>query len=98
MEKGEAGYHIVSYRTYVLVWAALVILVVAMVIVAGMGLGRLSIYAPLLIALIQSSLVLLIFMHLKYEQVMFKIMFLVAITILTIFIGFTFFDIAYRVR
>lgn len=96
MEKGEAEYHVISYGTYVLVWAALVILAVTTVIVARMGLGRLSIYASLLIALIKSSLVLLIFMHLKYEKGIFKIMFFVAIITLTIFIGFTFFDISYR--
>lgn len=96
MEKGEAKYHIVSYKTYVLVWAALVILTVITVTVAGMDLGRLSIYTALLIALTKSGLVLQFFMHLKYEQGIFKVMFFITIITLTIFIGFTFFDISYR--
>jgi cytochrome c oxidase subunit 4 len=36
------------------------------------------------------------FMHLKYENLTFKLMVLAAFVILAIFIGMTFFDTAYR--
>jgi len=45
---------------------------------------------------LKSALVVLIFMHLKYENWIFKLFLLVALVILAIFIGFTFFDTLYR--
>jgi len=40
--------------------------------------------------------VILIFMQLKYEKPLFKGLLLVALSILAIFIGMTFFDVLYR--
>ena len=52
--------------------------------------------ANLLIASTKASLVLWFFMHLKYENKLFKMLFLVPIATITIIIGMTFFDIWYR--
>ena len=87
----------VKYRTYIFVWLGLVILIGITVSMAGMNLGRLSIGIVLAIAAIKSGLVLSYFMHLKYETgLLFKLMIPIVLAALTIFIGLTFTDIAFR--
>jgi cytochrome c oxidase subunit 4 len=86
-----------KYQTYILVWLGLVILTGITVSMAGMNLGRLSILIVLAIAAIKSGLVLSYFMHLKYETgLLFKLMIPIVLAVLTIFIGLTFTDIAFR--
>jgi len=86
-----------NYRTYILVWLGLVILTATTVSMAGMNFGRLSILIVLLIAAIKSGLVLSYFMHLKYETgLLFKLMIPIVLAVLTVFIGLTFTDIAFR--
>jgi len=87
----------VKYKTYVWVWVGLVILTGLTVSMAGMNLGRLSIAMVLAIAAIKSGLVLGYFMHLRYETgLLFKLMIPIVLAALTIFIGLTFTDIAFR--
>jgi cytochrome c oxidase subunit IV len=88
--------HIVPFGTFTLIWLALLALTATTVYVSRLPLGALHVWAALGIAVIKSSLVVLIFMHLKYENWVFKFFLLVALTILAIFIGFTFFDTLYR--
>jgi cytochrome c oxidase subunit 4 len=84
-------------QTYILVWLGLVILTAITVSMAGMNFGRLSILIVLLIAAIKSGLVLSYFMHLKYETgLLFKLMIPIVLAVLTVFIGLTFTDIAFR--
>ncbi|NWG03331.1 MAG: cytochrome C oxidase subunit IV family protein [Syntrophaceae bacterium] len=86
-----------KYRTYILVWLALVILTGITVSMAGMDLGLLSIAIVLIIAAIKSGLVLSYFMHLKYETgLLFKLMIPIVLAALTVFIGLTFSDVAFR--
>ena len=86
-----------KYRTYVWVWVGLLILTGLTVSMAGMNLGRLSIAIVLAIAAIKSGLVLGYFMHLRYETgLLFKLMIPIVLAALTIFIGLTFTDIAFR--
>jgi cytochrome c oxidase subunit 4 len=61
-----------------------------------MHLGALSVLTALTIASIKALLVLMFFMHLKYERPIFRAMFMVAVITLTVFIGLTFFDVAFR--
>ena len=86
-----------NYQTYILVWLGLVILTAITVSMAGMNFGRLSILIVLLIAAIKSGLVLSYFMHLKYETgLLLKLMIPIVLAVLTVFIGLTFTDIAFR--
>jgi cytochrome c oxidase subunit 4 len=86
-----------KYQIYILVWLGLVILTGITVSMAGMNLGLLSIVIVLAIAAIKSGLVLNYFMHLKYETgLLFKLMIPIVLAVLTIFIGLTFSDIAFR--
>jgi len=84
------------FSTYILVWIGLLLLTVLTVTVASLKLGAFSVYGAILIAAAKSSLVLLIFMKIKYEDKVFKIMVAVVIVMFTIIISFTFLDIAFR--
>jgi cytochrome c oxidase subunit 4 len=84
-------------QTYFFVWMGLVILTGITVSMAGMNLGLLSIVIVLAIAAIKSGLVLSYFMHLKYETgLLFKLMIPIVLAALTVFIGLTFSDVAFR--
>ncbi len=86
----------VPYRTFILVWLALVILTAITVAVSRIHLGALHVWAALGIASIKSTLVIFIFMHLQQESRLFKLGLLVLLVILAIFVGLTFTDILYR--
>lgn len=89
-------HHGPGYGLFVGIWAALMVLTGVTVWVSTIDLGFLNVVAALTIASIKASLVVFFFMHLKYENLTLKLMVLVAFVILAIFIGFTFFDTAYR--
>ena len=87
---------IVSFRTNTIVWLLLLVLTATTVYVSRLPLGPYHIWAGIGIAVIKASLVILIFMQLKYEQPFLKGLLLVALSILAIFISLTFFDVLYR--
>ncbi|RMD50260.1 MAG: cytochrome-c oxidase [Ignavibacteria bacterium] len=85
-----------GYGTYIFVWLGLVALTAITVSVAGMNLGNVTLLVALFIAAIKSSLVINIFMHIKYEEVLFKVFLLVSgATLLVIFL-LTFMDYTNR--
>ena len=88
--------HIVPYRTFISIWLVLLALTGVTVGVAQIDLGFMNIWVALSIASLKSGLVVAIFMHLKYEQPLFKLALFAALAILAIFIGFSFFDVLYR--
>jgi cytochrome c oxidase subunit IV len=92
----HAESHVVRYGTYLLVWAGLLALTGLTVSLAGIDLGRWIIVVTLLIAAGKSFLVLSIFMHLKFEDRMFRIFLLVALATLAIFLLLTFADYAFH--
>ncbi len=92
----EETHEPVPYRTFILVWVALIILTGVTVGVAQFDFGAVNIWIALSVASLKSALVLLIFMHLRQESRLFKIGILVMLVILVIFIGFTFTDVLYR--
>jgi cytochrome c oxidase subunit IV len=92
----QTGHHAVSYRKLATVWASLVLLTVATVLVTRADLGAARVWTALGIACLKAALVIAFFMHLKYELRLFRIILLVALVTLAIFIGLTFFDVLYR--
>lgn len=78
------------------VLAALLALTAVTVLVSGIDLGVLNIWVSLLVAATKASLVLLFFMHLKYETAMLKAGFVGTIGFLAVLIGFIFWDLAFR--
>ncbi|MGE4292931.1 MAG: cytochrome C oxidase subunit IV family protein [Desulfovibrio sp.] len=88
--------HISSYRTLALVLGTLLCLTGLTVWAASMDFGFLNVLVAMTIASTKAALVVFFFMHLKYEAFGLKMMVLAAFVVLAIFIGFTFFDVAYR--
>lgn len=92
----EKNNHHIGYGTYVLVWIALLAFTSITVTIAGVSLGRYTLLVALFIAAIKSALVINIFMHIKFDEKIFKVFLLLsAFTLLVIFI-LTFFDFLYR--
>jgi len=92
----EEHAHIVPYRTFIVVWIALLVLTGITVAAAQFNLGALNVWVALGIATTKAALVIAFFMHMKYEAPLFKLTLLAALAILAIFIGFTFLDVLYR--
>ena len=92
----EHAEHIVSYKLFTIIWLVLLVLTGITVAVSRVDLGAFNIWMALGIASVKSSLVIAFFMHMKYEQPVFKLCLLAALAILAIFIGFTFLDVLYR--
>jgi len=57
-----------AYRTYIIVWIALLVLTVLTWGISYINLGMGNVAVALLIASIKASLVALFFMHLRYEN------------------------------
>jgi cytochrome c oxidase subunit 4 len=90
--KTEAG-----IGMYTLIWAALMLLTALTVATASMNLHKVTIIVCLGIAAFKSTLVLLYFMHLRYEnRVVIKLVIPIAVIALAIFIGGTFSDVFTR--
>jgi cytochrome c oxidase subunit 4 len=85
-----------GYGTYFMTWFALVFLTAITVTAAGLHLGNVSVIVALTIATIKASIVLYLFMHLRYEDATFHRLILIMIAALAIFIGLTFTDVAFR--
>jgi len=86
----------VGYGSYFLTWFALVFLTAITVTAAGLHLGAASVVVALVIALIKASIVLFLFMHLKYEDALFHRLLVIVITVMAVFIGLTFTDTLFR--
>jgi cytochrome c oxidase subunit 4 len=95
--QGREEFHGTKYRTYIAVWAGLVVLTGITASVAGMQLGRWAIVLPLLIAGTKSGLVLNYFMHLRSERLLiFKVIIPLVMAVFLVFIILTFSDLAFR--
>ena len=88
--------HIIPYKTLVIVLVALVTLTLISVGVTQIQLGTLTVTAALVIAVIKSSLVLTIFMHLKFENRFFTFMVSGILLLIGIVIFITLLDYIYR--
>lgn len=86
----------ISYGTYILVWAALIAFTSITVTIAGVNLGRYTLFIALSIAAIKSALVINIFMHIKFDEPIFKTFLGISGATLLIIFLLTFFDYIYR--
>lgn len=95
MEK-QSSHHVLEYSTLLKVLMALFVLTGITVGVSYVDLGKLNIWIALLIASCKGTLVLLYFMHMKYEGKVLAWSFFGTIFFLAIMISFTFWDVAFR--
>lgn len=94
----EHTQHSNGYGIYILVWLALMSLTGITVAIAGIDMGGLTIATALIIASIKTYLVLTIFMHLRSEDITFKIFVGVAIFFLLISFILLFADYSFIIR
>lgn len=92
----DTEHHAVPVRINMLVWAALMLLTATTVGVTAYDFGFLNVVVALTVATTKAGLVILWFMHLRYEGRVIRLMVFTAFVILAIAIGLTFFDVAYR--
>ena len=96
MESTEEHRHIVGYGQLAVVLALLLTLTGVTVAVSYIDLGFLNVPVALTIATLKAALVLLFFMHLRYEGPIIRYSFITTVMFLAIMIGFTFWDVAFR--
>ena len=92
----EEKTHVVSYKTHLLVLTGLILLTIITVLITSIELGPYNTAAAMIIASFKAAIVLLYFMHLKFDQKIYIIMFGLVITIFIAVIVVTFFDYLYR--
>jgi len=94
MNKQKKNIH--PFSTYLLIWLGLLVFTGLAVTISGLNLGNLSVLGAIVIAAAESTLVVLFFMHIKYEDRIFKIMLGVAVCILVVILLLTFINTSFR--
>ena len=92
----ETNHHIVKYGFYVKVLLALLVLTGITVGVTRVELGALTVTIALLIASVKASLVLLYFMHLKFDKKILGIFLVLTMMIFVAVLLLTFLDYGFR--
>jgi cytochrome c oxidase subunit 4 len=97
LEKDKTtSHHITPYSTYIIVWVSLMALTSITVAIAGFDVGLTGLFIALSIAAVKSALVINIFMHIKFDELIFKVF--LGVSLMTLFVIFllTSFDILNR--
>ena len=99
MQTEDARQHdhpLVPYTTYLAVWAVLMVLTVITVGVSYVDMKHVTVLTACIIAAIKSLLIVLYFMHIRFENRLYALMILAILGTYAIFIGLTFVDYWYR--
>lgn len=64
--------HMIGYGAYTIIWASLLALTAVTVGVAGINLGTYTLFVAMLVASIKAMIVINVFMHIKYDSLLFK--------------------------
>ena len=88
----EDSAHVVSFRVLLAVFVALLVLTYITVAARYINLGGLNIWIALGIATIKGALVVLYFMHLRYDSPFNSIVFVTALVFMFLFLGITILD------
>ena len=94
--EGDKKQHIIKYRTYAVILLILLVFTTLSVLVTSFELGPLAVSAALFFAAAKSTLVLLYFMHLKFDEPVLRIMVGAVLTIFIVVIVITFLDYSFR--
>jgi cytochrome c oxidase subunit IV len=88
--------HIVPYHTYVVILLVLLSFTALSILVTSYDLGPLAVSAALVFATLKTTLVFLYFMHLKFDQPIYRFMVSVVLLVFLIVIVITFLDYSFR--
>ncbi len=92
MKDDAAQRHILPLNLYLAVGSALLVLTVITVAVAQMDFGPMNLLIAMGIAVVKATLVAMFFMHLKYDNRIYMLVFVGSLLFLAVFIIFTMFD------
>jgi cytochrome c oxidase subunit 4 len=92
----ESAHAALPTAAYLLVWGLLVVLTAVTVGVTYLDMKRFAVIAALVIATVKASLVVLYFMHVRYESRLIAVVLIVGLAAFAVFMGLTFTDILYR--
>jgi len=93
----EKAHHIVPLNIYIKVISALLVLTALTVAVAQVDFGIFNVLIAMGIATVKAVLVLLFFMHLKYDDKLFPVIFLAGVFFLVVIFLFCELDLMTRV-
>lgn len=88
----EDKHHITPYSTHIFVLLALIFLTVLTVAITWTNLGVWNTTAAMIIAGVKASLVLIYFMHLKFDQKIYRYMVIMVLALFVAVLILTFFD------
>lgn len=94
---GHKDHHIIPFKTYVGVFAALIILTVVTVVVAQFHFGEFNTVVAMGVASVKAFLVLAYFMHLKYDDKVYLVGFLISIFFLVLMYFLSLLDMITRI-
>jgi cytochrome c oxidase subunit IV len=94
--ESQGSHHIVPYKTLVIVLLTLVVLTVISVAVTSVQLGPLTVTIALLLASAKAFIVLIYFMHLKFDNIMYTLLLLFTFFAIISIIIITFLDYLFR--
>ena len=92
----EAAHPEIPIRAYFLVWGTLIILPAITVGAAFLDMGKWAKFTAMLVATGKAALVVLYFMHLRYERGLIPIIILVTMASFGVFLILTFTDYPFR--
>lgn len=92
----QEKHHIIPYKTHLAVLTVLIAITLLSVAITQIELSRWATMAALLLAGVKSTFVLLIFMHLKYDLRMFKVMVGLILALVFVVIFITMLDYIFR--
>jgi len=92
----QEAQHISPIKLYVNIWLALVGLTVITVSVSYLNMQKFTIFTAMLIATVKVTLVILYFMHIRFEKAIYTYMILAVLATYGIFITLTFADYSFR--
>jgi cytochrome c oxidase subunit IV len=91
-EAHDEHVHIVPFNVLAAVFATLLVLTVVTVAVTKVNLGNFNLWIAMAIATVKASLVVLYFMHMRYERPFNAVVFITALLIVALFIGIALID------
>ncbi len=92
----DEAIHEVPYSTYINVWLLLMVLTGVTIGAALLDMKQMAVFVAILIATIKSTLVVLYFMHVRYENRLFTYMIVATFATYAIFLILTFADYGFR--
>lgn len=92
-QEHSSTHHVIPIKTYLLVFAALIAFTILTVATASMDFGKLNIVVALVIATVKASLVFLWFMHLKYDELVNRVIIIASLFCVALLAAFTVGDI-----